>query len=196
MVLRPSIVIPGIQGCALENLYPIVPATTWSTLIVAEGRLVAPKFEDLALADHSSLELAGDFDQAMVGLAEALKDKPRAEVRAALLERIFASTAEHEAGHVIGLRHNFAGSFDAFGFALVTLFGMNAVNGFLDWLIETVIARPPSLCVWEGSAYSATTRKVFSSGSAASGISMPAGGPLVRYCTTSSVIHHFRRSNF
>jgi hypothetical protein len=68
MVLRPSIVIPGIQGSALENLYPIVPATTWSTLIVAEGKLVAPKFEDLALADHGR----ADRDQFVVSRASQL----------------------------------------------------------------------------------------------------------------------------
>ena len=51
MAVRPCIVIPGIQGSALENLYTISPTTTWSTLAVAETHLVAPDFKSLALDD-------------------------------------------------------------------------------------------------------------------------------------------------
>jgi Lecithin:cholesterol acyltransferase len=48
---NPCIVIPGIQGTKLQNFYPIDPVTTWSTLVIAEGKIVAPDFESLALAD-------------------------------------------------------------------------------------------------------------------------------------------------
>ncbi len=51
MVTRPCIVIPGIQGSTLQNFYPIDPVTTWSTLVIAESKVVALDFESLALAD-------------------------------------------------------------------------------------------------------------------------------------------------
>jgi hypothetical protein len=55
-------VIPGIQGSALENFYPISPATTWSTLAVAETHFVAPDFKSLALDDSGQ----SDADQQVV----------------------------------------------------------------------------------------------------------------------------------
>ncbi len=51
MVMRPCIVIPGIQGSTLQNFYPIDPVTTWSTLVIAESKGVALDFDSLALAD-------------------------------------------------------------------------------------------------------------------------------------------------
>ena len=52
-VSRPCIVIPGIQGSTLQNFYPIDPATTWSTLVIAEGKLFALDFDTLALSDDA-----------------------------------------------------------------------------------------------------------------------------------------------
>jgi hypothetical protein len=52
-VSRPCIVIPGIQGSTLQNFYPIDPVTTWSTLVIAEGKLFALDFDSLALSDDA-----------------------------------------------------------------------------------------------------------------------------------------------
>jgi hypothetical protein len=52
-VSRPCIVIPGIQGSTLQNFYPIDPATIWSTLVIAEGKLFALDFDTLALSDDA-----------------------------------------------------------------------------------------------------------------------------------------------
>lgn len=68
MPTRPCIVIPGIQGSGLENFYPVSPATTWSTLAVAETHFVAPDFKTLAL-DDSGLS---DADAEVVSRASQL----------------------------------------------------------------------------------------------------------------------------
>jgi len=54
--IRPSIVIPGIQGSMLQNFYPIDPVTTWSTLTIAETKLFALDFETLALDDDAKAD--------------------------------------------------------------------------------------------------------------------------------------------
>jgi Lecithin:cholesterol acyltransferase len=54
--LRPSIVIPGIQGSMLQNFYPIDPVTTWSTLTIAEAKFFALDFETLALTDDAQAD--------------------------------------------------------------------------------------------------------------------------------------------
>src|SRR5882757_4539208 len=50
-ITRPCIVVPGIQGSTLQNFYPIDPVTTWSTMAIAESKLVALDFNSLALTD-------------------------------------------------------------------------------------------------------------------------------------------------
>ncbi|HTY54906.1 MAG TPA: hypothetical protein VMB26_06900 [Candidatus Binataceae bacterium] len=65
---RPCIVIPGIQGSGLENFYPVSPATTWSTMAIAETKFVAPDFNSLAL-DSSGLS---DLDAEVVSRASQL----------------------------------------------------------------------------------------------------------------------------
>jgi hypothetical protein len=64
----------------------------------------------------ANVELAAFADDAVMGLAEALRGKPREEARKHIWARVFASTAEHEIGHTLGLRHNFGGSFDALNY--------------------------------------------------------------------------------
>jgi len=51
MAQRPCIIVPGIQGSALQNVYPIAPQITWSALTIAGEKLVAPAFDSLALDD-------------------------------------------------------------------------------------------------------------------------------------------------
>ena len=54
---HPCIVIPGIKGTGLENIYELPPATTWSTW---EAAVVAPDFDSLAL------ETNGEVDEAEI----------------------------------------------------------------------------------------------------------------------------------
>jgi len=61
-------------------------------------------------------DLKATFDDAVLGLAMQQKGKNPEDVWRALRTEIFRSTAEHEVGHTMGLRHNFAGSFDAMNF--------------------------------------------------------------------------------
>jgi hypothetical protein len=58
MITRPCIVVPGIQGSTLQNFYPIDPVTTWSTMAIAESKLVALDFNSLALTDDGLADRA------------------------------------------------------------------------------------------------------------------------------------------
>jgi len=64
------------------------------------------------------VELAEFFDNLVLGLAQRYKDskKTRPQIYADLRARLLRATAEHEVGHTIGLRHNFAGSYDALNY--------------------------------------------------------------------------------
>ncbi len=50
---HPCIVVPGIKGTGLENIYALPPATTWSTL---EAGVVVPDFESLALDSGAEVD--------------------------------------------------------------------------------------------------------------------------------------------
>ena len=63
-----------------------------------------------------NMMMAAFFDDAVAGLAMALKDKPSDEIVDAMMGSIFKSTAEHEVGHTLGLRHNFEGTTDALNY--------------------------------------------------------------------------------
>lgn len=54
--MRPCIIIPGIQGSALQNTYPLSPATTWSTLTIIGEKFTAPDFDSLALDDSAGAD--------------------------------------------------------------------------------------------------------------------------------------------
>jgi hypothetical protein len=65
---------------------------------------------------RKTMDLAVFADDAVAGLALELKDQPSEVVYQTILERAFRSTAEHEVGHTLGLRHNFEGSTDALNY--------------------------------------------------------------------------------
>ncbi len=54
---RPCIIVPGIQGSALQNVYPISPLTTWSTLTIIGEKFTSPDFKSLALDDAADADL-------------------------------------------------------------------------------------------------------------------------------------------
>lgn len=56
LVSRPAIIVPGIEGSALQNAYALSPAATWSALTVAETTFVAPDFDSLALSDNAKAD--------------------------------------------------------------------------------------------------------------------------------------------
>lgn len=67
------------------------------------------------LAKHRA-ETVTEFDGSIIGIAEAFKDMNPADIKQALRVAIFKSTAEHEVGHTLGLRHNFEASSDALNY--------------------------------------------------------------------------------
>lgn len=58
------------------------------------------------------VDLAASMDDTVYGFALAQKGKDSADVWRRIREQMFLSTALHEVGHTLGLRHNFSGSFD------------------------------------------------------------------------------------
>jgi hypothetical protein len=58
------------------------------------------------------VDMAAGFDDAVVGLALQQKGTDSQDLWRKLRSEVFRSTALHEVGHTVGLRHNFAGSYD------------------------------------------------------------------------------------
>src|SRR5579863_2200562 len=54
--MRPCIIVPGIQGSALQNAYPLSPLTTWSTLTIVGEKFATPDFDSLALDDSAAAD--------------------------------------------------------------------------------------------------------------------------------------------
>ncbi len=50
------------------------------------------------------------------GVSDHFKGKPRDEIVTYILEKVFYGTQLHEVGHTVGLRHNFAASYDAMNY--------------------------------------------------------------------------------
>ena len=83
----------------------------------ASARHLNDRRRGLIEAAKKNLYLRAFADDAIVGLAKTYEgetdyDKVRAEMRAAIFEAVML----HEVGHTIGLRHNFAGSYDSLNY--------------------------------------------------------------------------------
>jgi len=74
------------------------------------------------------VDMAATFDDAWLGLALQQKGKDPEEVWRKIRVEIFRSTVEHEVGHTLGLRHNYAGSFDAMNYPK-TYWDLRAADG-------------------------------------------------------------------
>ncbi|MBX7098663.1 MAG: zinc-dependent metalloprotease [Myxococcaceae bacterium] len=71
------------------------------------------------------------LDDNILGFALAQKGKDPAEVWRKIREQVFLSTALHEVGHTMGLRHNFAGSYDPMNYPK-TYWDLRTNNGTID----------------------------------------------------------------
>ena len=82
--IRPCIVIPGIEGSALQNAYPIAPATTWSAFTIAAEKFTPPDFKTLALDDDA----VADRDEYVVSRPSQLLEIAYAPLVQALQGRL------------------------------------------------------------------------------------------------------------
>ncbi len=123
-----------LQGTALEEMaknqylagigrpatapLPTLGGSTSFAQLAGPGLLAERRRARRVLAKRK-LELASFWDNAILGLALRYKEagKPRAEIFKDLRARLFKGVAEHEVGHTLGLRHNFAASYDAMNFS-------------------------------------------------------------------------------
>lgn len=104
------------SGDLLSSLDPDARRRLSPTRFATPRALRAKDEERRLKLRRSNLELAEFADDGVLGLAEALRGQDWQSVRQTILLRVFASTSEHELGHTFGLRHNFAGSFDALNY--------------------------------------------------------------------------------
>ncbi|MBI4817671.1 MAG: zinc-dependent metalloprotease [Deltaproteobacteria bacterium] len=106
----------GLGSEALASLSESEKRTLSPAFWGAHGPMRARDRERRRKLQMHNVELARFAHDAVFGLAESLKGRERQSVYDTILARIFASTAEHEIGHTLGLRHNFAGSYDAINY--------------------------------------------------------------------------------
>jgi hypothetical protein len=106
--------IPGrtnLQDIAAEDLAKASPAS-WMTEAARQAR--RDRAQKLAV---NGCVLTADFaDDAILGTALELADLSGDTLFKTLRARIFRGLADHEMGHTMGLRHNFAGSTDALNY--------------------------------------------------------------------------------
>ncbi len=112
--------VPAARGTGTQLVAGLSPAekrrispARWGTRGAARAREARRRLK----IQKANLMMARHLDDAVLGLAERLKgETDRARVKAEILARVFESTAEHEIGHTLGLRHNFGGSYDALNY--------------------------------------------------------------------------------
>ena len=92
------------------------------TEMARPANLVSQKAKDARAARFRTLAMngcvyMGDFaDDSIIGTALEMAGLPRDELFKQLRAAIFRGVSEHEVGHTMGLRHNFAGSTDALNY--------------------------------------------------------------------------------
>lgn len=74
------------------------------------------RYRERLFDEHVFCNMEEVLDEGLVGLAKELAGLPREQRRDIIRSRIFAAVALHEIGHNIGLRHNFAASYDALNY--------------------------------------------------------------------------------
>ena len=85
------------------------------------------KQERRRLSAHS-VDMAATLDDTVLGFAVAQAGKDPQVVFKKIRELVFLSTALHEVGHTLGLRHNFAGSYDPLNYPK-TYWDLRTANG-------------------------------------------------------------------
>jgi hypothetical protein len=103
----PGAPMPALSPQQMQHLSP-----RWWAPASARRRSL---LRDRQLGQHS-ITLAEFADDAVLGMATQFKDKPMQEIGQAIYAAVFSSTASHEVGHTLGLRHNFEGSYDALNY--------------------------------------------------------------------------------
>ncbi|MBX7114919.1 MAG: zinc-dependent metalloprotease [Myxococcaceae bacterium] len=79
--------------------------------LVSSARSKHLRLQRQHLSAHT-VDMAATLDDTVVGFALAQKGQNPQAVWKRIRELVFLSTALHEVGHTLGLRHNFAGSYD------------------------------------------------------------------------------------
>jgi hypothetical protein len=107
-----GLVSPQAAGGALpEAIMKHVSPASWASM---ERRKLS--LEHFRSFSRRNMMMATFFDDAVAGLALKHKDTDSKDLLNILTEDIIMSTAEHEVGHTLGLRHNFEASTDALNY--------------------------------------------------------------------------------